>query len=241
LLALDDALQRHRGALVDNLAKLQQLDTDIANAEHQLDGEEAAADPAKKSCIEQLLNRLHNERAARLEAASVQNRDALRTQFSRIRETITRILNEDTSLAERLRTLFRRMVQQKCVKKATKNPRRLAESAGRKGGRGAARNYWRHRLVASQDRGLGGCLACRALVGFSYGTDRRGCGLVARLSNKVKYYTDADCHDSEKRFCVFVSRPHGAARSLWLVFWSLYSSHIYGLVCCVCVHFRPVS
>ena len=27
LLALDDALQRHRGALVDNLAKLQQLDT----------------------------------------------------------------------------------------------------------------------------------------------------------------------------------------------------------------------
>jgi len=54
LLALDDALQRHRGALVDNLAKLQQLDTDIANAEHELDGEEAAADPAKKSRIEQL-------------------------------------------------------------------------------------------------------------------------------------------------------------------------------------------
>jgi len=48
LLALGDALQRHRGALVDNLAKLQQLDTDIVNAEHELDGEEAAADPAKR-------------------------------------------------------------------------------------------------------------------------------------------------------------------------------------------------
>jgi len=97
LLALDEALQRHHSALVDNLAILQQLDTDIANAEHELDGEEAAADPAKKNRIEQLLSRLHNEQAARLEGASA-NRDALRTQFSRIQETIARILNEDTSL-----------------------------------------------------------------------------------------------------------------------------------------------
>jgi len=80
--------------------------TYIANAEHELDGEEAAADPAKKSRIEQLLSHLHSERAARLEGASA-NRDALRTQFSRIRETIARILNEDASLAERLCTLFR--------------------------------------------------------------------------------------------------------------------------------------
>ena len=61
LLALDDALQRNRGALVDNLAKLQQLDKDIANAERELDCEEAAADPAKKSRIEQVLSHLHNE------------------------------------------------------------------------------------------------------------------------------------------------------------------------------------
>ena len=46
--ALDDALQHHRDALADNLAKLQQLDTDIANAERELDCEEAAADPAKR-------------------------------------------------------------------------------------------------------------------------------------------------------------------------------------------------
>ena len=106
LLGLDEALRRHRSALVDNLAKLHQLDADIANVEHELDGEEAAADPAKKSRIEQLLSRLHDERATRLEAASI-NREALRSQISRIRETVTRILNDDTTLAERLRTLFR--------------------------------------------------------------------------------------------------------------------------------------
>jgi len=63
----------------------------------------------KKSRIEQLLSRLHDERATRLEAASV-NRKALRSQISRIRETVTRILNDDTTLAERLHTLFQEQV-----------------------------------------------------------------------------------------------------------------------------------
>ena len=35
------------------------------------------------------------------------NRDVLCSQISRIRETIERVLNADTTLAERLRTLFR--------------------------------------------------------------------------------------------------------------------------------------
>jgi len=48
LITLDEALRRHRGALIDNLAKLDQLDTDIANAEHELDSAEVAADPAKR-------------------------------------------------------------------------------------------------------------------------------------------------------------------------------------------------
>jgi len=106
LLGLDKALQRQRGVLVDNLAKLSQLDTDIAAAENELGGEEATINPEKKRRTEDLLQRLRDERTTRLEAAAA-NRDALRTQFSRIRETIERILNEDTSLAERLRTLFR--------------------------------------------------------------------------------------------------------------------------------------
>ena len=41
-----------------------------------------------------------------MEAAAA-NRDSLRSQICRIRETIERALNADTTLSERLRTLFR--------------------------------------------------------------------------------------------------------------------------------------
>ena len=47
LLGLNEALQRTCGALVDNLARLSQLDGDITQAEQQLEGEEAANDPEK--------------------------------------------------------------------------------------------------------------------------------------------------------------------------------------------------
>ena len=58
-------------------------------------------DQEKKRRIQELLDRLRDERASRLEAAAA-NRDALRSQIS-----IERALNADTTLAERLRTLFR--------------------------------------------------------------------------------------------------------------------------------------
>jgi len=106
LLGLNKALQRQRGALTDNLAKLSQIDRDIAQAEQELEGEEATNNPEKKRRIEALLQRLRDARAPCLEAAAA-NREALRTQFSRIRETTERVLNEDTTLADRLRTLFR--------------------------------------------------------------------------------------------------------------------------------------
>ena len=106
ILGLNEALKRTRGALVDNLAKLSQLDADITQAEQELGGEEAANDPEKKRRIQERLDQQRSERDVRLEAAAA-NREALRTQFSRIQETVERVLNEDTTLAERLRTLFR--------------------------------------------------------------------------------------------------------------------------------------
>jgi len=106
ILGLNEALKRTRGALVDNLAKLSQLDYDIAQAEQELEGEEAINNPEKKRRIQERLDRQRDERASRLEAAA-ENREALRTQFSRIQETIERVLNENTTLADRLRTLFR--------------------------------------------------------------------------------------------------------------------------------------
>ena len=49
---------------------------------------------------------LERQARARLEALS-SNRATLRSQINRIRETFRRLLHEDTTLAERIRTLFR--------------------------------------------------------------------------------------------------------------------------------------
>ena len=49
---------------------------------------------------------LESERSARLEVINV-NRDKLRSQVNRIKDTINKILKEDTTLGERIKTLFR--------------------------------------------------------------------------------------------------------------------------------------
>ena len=56
--------------------------------------------------LEGELSKIELERQAMLEALSA-NRAVLRFQASRIRETFRRLLHEDTTLAERIRTLFR--------------------------------------------------------------------------------------------------------------------------------------
>lgn len=103
LQGLDEALQRTRGELVNNLAKLTALDEHIAMEKRKL-GE--AGDEFSRRRIASMLRDLQDERSSRLEAASA-NREALRGQISRVRETVNRLLNEDTTLADRLRTLFR--------------------------------------------------------------------------------------------------------------------------------------
>ena len=56
--------------------------------------------------LESVLSDIELERQVRLEALST-NRATLRSQINRIRETFRRLLHEDTTLAERIRTLFR--------------------------------------------------------------------------------------------------------------------------------------
>ena len=51
------------------------------------------------------LDDLNTEKQARLEILS-QNRKDLQTQVARIKETIEKVLDQNTSLAERIRTLF---------------------------------------------------------------------------------------------------------------------------------------
>ena len=104
---LDKALQTIRGEHTNNLAKLTELDDHIALEKRKLDEADAGGvDELIRRRIAERLRDLQDERSARLEAASA-SKDALRSQISRIRETIGRVLNEDTTLAERVRTLFR--------------------------------------------------------------------------------------------------------------------------------------
>ena len=101
---LNKALQTIRGELVNNLAKLTELDNHITREQNKLD--EPDIGEFERRRIAERLRNLKDERAPRLEAASA-SREALRSQISRIRETINRLINEDTTLAERIRTLFR--------------------------------------------------------------------------------------------------------------------------------------
>ena len=103
ILGMCRALERSRGEHTNNLAKLSELDEHIALEKRKL---EEAPDETTKDRIAKRLRELQDERAARLEAAST-TREALRPQISRIRETLHRILHEDKTLAERIRTLFR--------------------------------------------------------------------------------------------------------------------------------------
>ena len=104
LRGLNKALQTIRGELVNNLAKLTELDNHITREQNKLD--EPDIGEFERRRIAERIRNLKDERVSRLEAASA-SREALRSQISRIRETINRLINEDTTLAERIRTLFR--------------------------------------------------------------------------------------------------------------------------------------
>lgn len=107
LRGLNKALQTNRGELTNNLAKLSELDEQIAIEKRKLDeADDGGVDDSTRRRIAERLRNLEDERASRLEAAAA-NREALRSQVSRIRETISRVLNEDTTLADRIRTIFR--------------------------------------------------------------------------------------------------------------------------------------
>ena len=103
LQGLDKALQRTRGELTNNLAKLIELDKDIARQKQKL---QEAEDETSQRDIRSRIKNLEDERAARLESAST-NKEELRGQINRIKETINKVLKKDTTLRERLKTLFK--------------------------------------------------------------------------------------------------------------------------------------
>ena len=106
-----------RDELASNLAKLTSIDDRKSKVERHLAREhrkltETDDTEMKREIrdrirkLESVLSDIELERQARLEALST-NRATLRSQINRIREIFRRFHHEDTTLAERIRTLFR--------------------------------------------------------------------------------------------------------------------------------------
>ena len=107
-LGIDRALQSIQGELLNNTSKLTEINKRIERDTKKL--EEVKNDPSYTDQQRQLykdrLDDLNTEKKAMLEILS-QNRKDLQTQIARIKQTSEKILDKDTSLLERIRTLFK--------------------------------------------------------------------------------------------------------------------------------------
>ena len=106
-LGIDKALTRIQGELANNAGKLTDLDAHIAREQGKLAEIEDSPDlQVHEKRVKAKITELQEERAARLELLS-QNRKELTSQFSRIRQTVEKILDGDLSLREKLKLVFR--------------------------------------------------------------------------------------------------------------------------------------
>ena len=107
-LGIDKALQSIQGELLNNTTELTEIDKRIQRDTKKL--EEVENDPTYTDEQRQLyrdrVDDLNTEKRARLEILS-QNRKDLQTQVARIKQILEKVLDQNTSLAERIRTLFR--------------------------------------------------------------------------------------------------------------------------------------
>ena len=104
---IDKALTRIQGELANNAGKLTEIDAHIAREQGKLAEIETSPDlQVHEKRVKAKIADLKEERAARLELLS-QNRKELASQFSRIRQTVEKILDEDMSLREKLKLILR--------------------------------------------------------------------------------------------------------------------------------------
>ena len=111
-LGIDKDLQRIQGELLNNTSKLTEINKRIKRDTKKLEEEEN--DPTDSDEQRQLykdrLDDLNTEKQARLEIL-LQNRKDLQTQVARIKQTLEKVYDKNTSLAERFRTYFVNRVQ----------------------------------------------------------------------------------------------------------------------------------
>ena len=106
-LGIDKALTRIKGELENNVGKLTEIDAHITRENNKLAEIRDSPDlQAHEERVKKIITSLKEERNARLEIVS-QNRKELASQFSRIRQTVEKILDEDTSLREKIKVILR--------------------------------------------------------------------------------------------------------------------------------------
>ena len=106
-LGIDKALTRIKGELENNAGKLAEIDEHLERERKKLAEIEASPDlQVHEERVKAKIADLKEERSARLEIVS-QNRKELASQFSRIRQTVEKILDEDLSLREKLKLILR--------------------------------------------------------------------------------------------------------------------------------------
>ena len=101
-----NAMTTVKEEIANELAKLNETNKDLAKENTKLEQAKADNDEFQIERISSRIKELESERSARLEVINV-NKDKLRSQVNRIKETINKVLKEDTTLGERIRTLFR--------------------------------------------------------------------------------------------------------------------------------------
>ena len=107
-LGIDKALQSIEGELLSNTSKLTEIDKCIKRDTKKLEEVENAPSytDEQRQLYRDILDHLNTEKQARLEILS-QNRQDLQTQTVRIRQTLEMVLDQNTSFAERIRTLIK--------------------------------------------------------------------------------------------------------------------------------------
>ena len=106
-LVVDKALQSIQGELLNNTSKLTEIDKRNQRDNKKL--EEIENDPTyaeQRQLYRDRLDDLNTKKQARLEILP-QSRKDLQTQIVRIKQTAEKVHDKNTSLAERIRTLFR--------------------------------------------------------------------------------------------------------------------------------------
>ena len=106
-LAIDRALQSIQGEFLNNMSKSTDINKSIKRDTKKLKEVEndSSYTDEQKQLHRDRLDDLNTEKQARLETLS-QNQKGLKTQVGRIKQTLEKVLDKDTSLAKRIRTLF---------------------------------------------------------------------------------------------------------------------------------------